>query len=77
MDSRFVRAFFSRPVALRACRVACVVAPILLLVNHFELVVDAPFGSRTLRQLGLNFLVPYMVSSYSSAQAAIRRGESA
>jgi hypothetical protein len=65
----------SREVALRACKVAAVVAPVLLLVNHSDLLMTAPLSWVTLRNLALNFAVPYVVSSYSSAATAARESE--
>jgi thioredoxin 1 len=71
-----VRAFLlqmiSRATVLRACGVASVVAPALLLVNHADLLLSHPVSYPVLRKLALNFAVPYLVSSYSSALAAIR-----
>ena len=60
----------SRTTALRACGVASVVAPALLLVKHANLVLSRPSSLTVLRKLALSFLVPYAVSSYSSARAA-------
>jgi hypothetical protein len=64
------RIFFSRRVVIQACRVACVVSPSLVLLNHAELVLSQPFSLAVLRRLALNFLVPYLVSSYSAARVA-------
>ena len=72
---RFLRAFVSRPVAVQAIKVASVVGPILLMVNHGEHVLAAPFSLETLRKLAMNMMVPYMVSSYSSARTAMRASE--
>ena len=69
---RFVRAFVSRPVVVQALKVASVVGPILLLVNHGEQVWASPFSLETLRKLALNMTVPYLVSSYSSARMVLR-----
>ncbi len=69
--SAFLRAFFARSTALRGCKVAAVVAPVLLVVNHGELLLRDPFSLAVLRHLSLNLLVPFFVSSYSSAKAAV------
>ncbi len=66
----FLRSFFSRAIALQACRVASVVAPALLLVNHTELVLRHPLSVAVGQKLALNFVVPYLVSSYSAARTA-------
>lgn len=55
----------------RACGVASVVSPMLLLVNHLDLVLAQPLSLEVLRRLAMNFVVPYLVSSYSSARAAL------
>jgi hypothetical protein len=69
---RFFSAFFSRPVMLQAVKVASVVGPILLMVNHGEQVLASPLSVETLRKLAMNLTVPYLVSSYSSARTAMR-----
>lgn len=66
----FLHNFFSPATALQACRVASVVAPALLLVNHFDLVLQHPLSFATAQKLALNFVVPYLVSSYSAARTA-------
>jgi hypothetical protein len=66
----FVSAILSRRVARQACQVACVVSPVLLLLNHSELLLTQPFSAAVLRKLALNFAVPYLVSSYSAARTA-------
>lgn len=65
----FLERLVCRPTITRACRVASVVAPVLLLLNHADLVLSRPLSWAVLRQLGANFIVPYLVSSYSSARA--------
>lgn len=72
----FCKVFFSREVVVRACKVASFVAPVLLLVNHFDMVIEAPLSLSTLRKLAMNFAVPYLVSSYSSTSTAVRNGSS-
>lgn len=70
-----VRTFFRHATApatvRRACGVASVVSPMLLLVNHIDLVLTQPLSPEVLRRLAMNFVVPYLVSSYSSARAAL------
>jgi len=69
----FVHHLVSPATARRAVGVAGIVAPILLLVNHSDLVLAGPLSATVLRKFALNFLVPYLVSSYSSARAATAR----
>lgn len=61
----------ARETVRRACGVASVVSPLLLLVNHLDLVLTQPLSLEVLRRLAMNFVVPYLVSSYSSARAAL------
>jgi hypothetical protein len=68
----FLSAFFSRPVMLQAVKVASVVGPILLMVNHGEQVLASPLSVETLRKLAMNLTVPYLVASYSSARTVMR-----
>lgn len=67
----FFRYFFDRAVVLRACSVAGVVAPVLLLLNHTDLVLAHPLSIATAKKLAMNFVVPYLVSSYSAARTAV------
>ncbi|MBM4244137.1 MAG: hypothetical protein FJ148_10020 [Deltaproteobacteria bacterium] len=75
-----VRAFSRHATApatvRRACGVASVVSPMPLLVNHLDLVLAQPLSLEVLRRLAMNFVVPYLVSSYSSARAALALEES-
>lgn len=72
---QFARAFVSRRVVAQACKVACIVSPTLVLVNHTELVLSQPFSFAVARRLALNFLVPYLVSSYSAARVSAKVAE--
>lgn len=47
-----------------ALRVALVVGTILNLINHFDLLLDAPLTRMTLVQMGLTYVVPYCVSTH-------------
>ena len=66
----FFRCFFDRAIVLRACSVASVVAPVLLVLNHTDLVLSHPLSIATAKKLAMNFAVPYLVSSYSAARTA-------
>jgi len=56
---------------VRAVKVACVITPILTVFNHSREIIAREFGAAFWLQVGLTFLVPYGVSTYSSAMAAI------
>lgn len=64
----FMRNFFRRETVLRAIRVAVVVAPILILINHHDAILDLSFTPKFYFKCLLTFFVPYMVSAYSSAK---------
>jgi thioredoxin 1 len=70
VSRELLRTFFSPAIALQACRVASVVAPALLLLNHADLLLRHPLSLAVGQKLALNFLVPYLVSSYFAARTA-------
>lgn len=55
----------------RALKVACVITPILIVLNHWAEIVELRLGLAFWLQVALTFCVPYCVSTYSSAMAAI------
>lgn len=52
----------------RAFKVALVVDPILIFINHHDEIMHLRFSQDFLLKPFLTFLVPYFVSTYSSAQ---------
>lgn len=60
-----------RETVVRAVKVACVVTPVLTLLNHSREIAAAQLGAAFWLQVVLTFLVPYCVSMYSSAMSAI------
>ena len=69
--SKFIRAALLHSVAMRATKVALVITPILTVFNHFGEIMELELGLVFWLQVGLTFLVPYCVSTYSSAMAII------
>jgi hypothetical protein len=67
----FLRFALRRETVVRAVKVACVITPILTLLNHSREILALELGLAFWIQVGLTFLVPYGVSTYSSAMAAI------
>ena len=65
----FIKNFMRRETTLRAVRVALVVAPILILINHHDAILSRNFTGHFYIKCLLTFLVPYCVSAYSSARA--------
>ncbi len=72
MEEKF-RVFFSnffRPeTTIRAFKVAIIVAPILIIINHHDTILGHKFTTLLFFKALLTFLVPYCVSAYSSARA--------
>jgi hypothetical protein len=53
-----------------------IVGPVLTLINQYDAIASGSFGAKSFFKMGLTFLVPYSVSSYSSVMAlrAAQRG---
>jgi len=67
--SLFIKNFFRKETAFRALKVAFVVAPILIVINHFDAIISGNFSSFFYPKCLLTFFVPYTVSAFSSAMA--------
>jgi len=67
--SPFFSNFFRQETTVRAIRVALIVAPILIVINHYDAIINLKFTSIFFFKSFLTFFVPYCVSAYSSAQA--------
>ena len=65
----FLRNFFRKETVLRALKVAVVVAPILIVINHHDNLLSLDITPALLYKSALTFFVPYCVSAYSSAMA--------
>jgi hypothetical protein len=70
---KFLYHFFRRETVLRALKVAAVVGPTLVLINHYDLFLSLDFSPRLIVKILLTCLVPYSVSSFSSARAYMDR----
>ena len=66
---RFLYHWFRRETVWRALKVASIVGPILTVINQYDLLLNLDFSARLGFKIALTFLVPYSVSSYSSARA--------
>jgi hypothetical protein len=66
---RFLYHWFRRETVLRAVKVAAVVGPILTVINQYDVLLSLDFSPRLFFKVSLTFLVPYSVSSFSSARA--------
>ncbi len=65
----FLKNFFRQETVLRAIKVALVVGPVLIIINHHDAFLGLEFTQHLYIKIILTFLVPYCVSAYSSAQA--------
>ncbi len=65
----FFSNFFRHETSARAFRVAIIVAPILIIINHHDTISAHKFTTLLFFKALLTFLVPYCVSAYSSARA--------
>lgn len=65
---RFFHHWFRRETVLRALKVAGVVGPLLTAINHYDVLLSRNFSVRLFLKILLTFLVPYSVSSFSSAR---------
>jgi hypothetical protein len=63
----FIAYFLCPDTVRRGIRVALVVGPILGLINHFDLLAGGELTRVRLLKISLTFLVPFCVSSFSSA----------
>lgn len=69
MMKLFLRNFFRKETVLRAMKVAVIVAPVLIIINHHDNLIALELTPKLLYKCILTFFVPYCVSAYSSAMA--------
>ena len=65
----WIRLAFSAPVWRRAAKVAILVGPILVAVNQGDVILRGGLDVICIVKIGLTFLVPYFVSTFSSVAA--------
>lgn len=65
----FLHYWFRRETVRRALTVAGIVGPILTVINQYDVLLRLEFSLRFWMKVLLTFLVPYCVSSFSSARA--------
>jgi hypothetical protein len=66
---RFFHHWFRRETVARALKVAGIVGPILTVINQYDVLLSGNFSFHLFAKILLTFLVPYSVSSFSSARA--------
>ena len=69
MIMSWIRLAFSGPVWRRAAKVAILVGPILVAVNQGDVILRGGLDVICIVKIGLTFLVPYFVSTFSSVAA--------
>lgn len=75
-ETGFLALARQRSVVLRAARIALIVGTILALINHGQRLVFGNVDGATVVRVGLTFLVPYSVSTFSSVLAIRERIQS-
>lgn len=65
----WIRLAFSESVWRRAAKVAILVGPILVAVNQGDVILRGGLDIICIVKIGLTFLVPYLVSTFSSVAA--------
>ena len=68
--------WFQRRTVMRAVKVVAVVGPILTTINQYDVLLNGNYSPRVIGKIFLTFLVPYCVSSFSSARTEIERERS-
>ncbi|MGH7964959.1 MAG: nitrate/nitrite transporter NrtS [Candidatus Binatia bacterium] len=66
---KFFVYWLRRETVSRALKVAGVIGPLLTVINHYDTLLSLDLSPRLLVKIALTFLVPYCVSSFSSARA--------
>lgn len=61
--------WFRRETVIRALKMAMIVGPILTMINQGDVLLSGQYSPRVFLKIFLTFLVPYIVSSISSALA--------
>lgn len=73
--NRWLSIALSQPVRCTATRVALIVGTVLVAINHLPALLDDSATARNYVQMGLTYLVPYGVSTYSATVAILRRAD--
>lgn len=63
-----------KSVVMRALKTACVVGPILIVINHGDAILGGQVEASHVAKMALTFLVPYSVSTVSAVGALMRAG---
>jgi hypothetical protein len=74
---RFLHHWCRRETVVRAVKVAGIVGPILTIINQHDVLLSGNFSLHLFLKILLTFLVPYSVSSFSSARAYMDKEKTA
>jgi len=69
MIMNWIRLALSKPVRLRAIKVAALVGPVLIGINQGDIILQGGLNVICVLKMGLTFMVPYCVSTFSSVEA--------
>ena len=69
MMMNWIRLALSGSVSWRALKVAALVGPILIVVNQGDVILRGGMSVVCMLKMALTFMVPYLVSTYSSVAA--------
>jgi|SoiMethySBSTD1v2_1073268.scaffolds.fasta_scaffold85918_2 hypothetical protein len=70
---KFLYYWFQRRTVLRAVKVAAIVGPLLTVINQYDTLLNGDYSPRVILKIVLTFLVPYCVSSFSSAKVEVEK----
>ena len=65
-----------RAIVLRSLKVALVVGTLLALINHGDRLLGGGLDMTALLKVGLTYLVPYAVATWSAVQTSLAREHS-
>lgn len=75
INTQIIRYTTSRPVVITALKVALLVGTLLALINHGASLIALHLTGTQWLQVGLTYLVPYGVSTYSSVNVLLATTE--
>ena len=59
----------TRPMVSRALRIAALVGTILVAINQGEVIIAGELTPKTIIQITLTYMVPYLVATYAAVEA--------
>lgn len=68
---RLLREIFRTKMLLRSSWVALIVGSVLMVINHYEKLLDWDVSSIGIEKVLLTYLVPFLVATYGSVSARL------